>query len=193
MDKSIKRRKGVEIQTISVGVEAREDTCGKNPIEKGVVCTGKKFYRPALPSTYKETGISEDLNSGMEWVFRDYGRSLKQKNNPLPTREYMIKCDVQTNTKEREKNPNYRFFPVAYRTRSKRWSKNTGSFFGRMYSVVQYRYFHSRLTQVAIHLSAVNHLGTVLMIRRLCKICWKLWMKIVWWKRTTDHGGYFWL
>ena len=40
-------------------------------IEKGVMSTGKKVYRPPLPSTYKETELSEDLNDGMEWVFRD--------------------------------------------------------------------------------------------------------------------------
>ena len=32
-----------------------------------------KVYRPPLPSTYKEKEILEDLNYGMEWVFRDYG------------------------------------------------------------------------------------------------------------------------
>ena len=29
--------------------------------------------------------------------------------------------------------------------------------------------FHSRLTQITIHLSSVNHLGMVLMSMRLCK------------------------
>ena len=53
MDKSIKRRKKVEIHPIAVGVESRADACGKPPTEKGVICTGKIFYRTPLPSTYK--------------------------------------------------------------------------------------------------------------------------------------------
>ena len=82
MDKAIKRRKGVESYPTPVGVEAGAEACGKNPTEKVVIHTGKKVYRPPLPSTYKETELSENLNNGMEWVFRDYGISLKQKNTP---------------------------------------------------------------------------------------------------------------
>ena len=40
----------------------------------------------------------------MEWVLRDYGRSLKQSKDPLPTRDDVMEFDVQTNTKELEKN-----------------------------------------------------------------------------------------
>ena len=57
MDKSIKRQKGVEFQPLAVGVGAGAESCGKTPIEKGVICTGKKFYRPPLSSTYKETEL----------------------------------------------------------------------------------------------------------------------------------------
>ena len=45
-------------------------------IEKGVIRTKKIFYRTPLPPTYKETELSEDLNDGMEWVFRNYVRPL---------------------------------------------------------------------------------------------------------------------
>ena len=31
--------------------------------------------------------LSEDLNDGVEWVFRDYGISLKQSKDPLPPRD----------------------------------------------------------------------------------------------------------
>ena len=51
MDKAIKRRKGVEIQPISVGLDAGTEACSKKPTEKIVICTGKKVYRPPLPST----------------------------------------------------------------------------------------------------------------------------------------------
>ena len=65
MDKSTKRRKGVERQTIAVGVEARSYECEKKPIEKGVIHTGKKVYRHPIPSTYKEIELLEDLNDGI--------------------------------------------------------------------------------------------------------------------------------
>ena len=58
MDKDIKIQKGVEYQTKSVGVDAGAEARRKTPTEKGVIRTGKKVYRPPLPSTYKETEIS---------------------------------------------------------------------------------------------------------------------------------------
>ena len=61
------------------------EACVKT-IEHGVIHTGKKVYRPPLPSTYKETEFWEGLNNGMEWVFRDYGISLKQPGDPLAPR-----------------------------------------------------------------------------------------------------------
>ena len=66
MDKSIKRQKLFESQTIAVGVDAGVEACGKPPIEKVVIRTWKKLYRYPLTSTYEETKPSEDLNYGME-------------------------------------------------------------------------------------------------------------------------------
>ena len=82
MDKTTKIWKGVEGHTIAVGVEARVEACGKTPKEKGVIHTGKKVYRPPLPSTCKEMELLEDLNDGIEWVFIDYRISLKQGKDP---------------------------------------------------------------------------------------------------------------
>ena len=62
---AIKRQKGVEGYNIAVCVEAREYACDKPPIEKGVIHKGEKVYRTPLPSTYKETELSEDLNDIM--------------------------------------------------------------------------------------------------------------------------------
>ena len=87
---------------------------------------------------------------------------------------------------------NYRVYPVTYRTRSKRWSQNTGMFFVRMDSAGLSGDFNSRLTQVTIQLYAVNNLGTVLMILRLYKIWWKVWMKMVWYNKTEDHEDHWW-
>ena len=100
MDKYIKRQKWVEGQPIGVGVDAGEETFDKNLIEKGVIYTRQKSYRPPLPSTYKEMEISDDLNDVMEWVFRDYKRSLKQEKYHLPPRDDVMEFDVQTDTKE---------------------------------------------------------------------------------------------
>ena len=66
----------------------------KNPKEKGVIRTEKKFYRPPLPSTYQETELLEDLNNGMEWVLRYYRRNLKQAKESLPPRYDVIEFDV---------------------------------------------------------------------------------------------------
>ena len=57
-----------------------------NPPEKRIIYTGRKFYRPQLPLTYKETELSEELNYGMEWALRDYFRSLNQAKDPIPSR-----------------------------------------------------------------------------------------------------------
>ena len=64
----------------------------------------KKVYRPTIPSINNETEILEDLNDGTEWVFRDYGRYLKQTKDPLPPRDYIMEFDVRTNTKDLERS-----------------------------------------------------------------------------------------
>ena len=92
-------QKKVEVHPISVGVGAGAEACVKTPIEKGVILSGKKFYRPPLPYTYKEMELSEDHNDGMEWVFREYGRSLNRAKEPLPSRNDVMIFYVQTNTK----------------------------------------------------------------------------------------------
>ena len=111
MNKYIKRQKVVEVQTISVEFDAGAEACVKPPTEKGVICTGKKVCRPPLPYTYKETELSEDLNYGTEWAFRDYGRSLNQSKDPLPPRNDVMEFDVQTNTKYLENNIKLQCFP----------------------------------------------------------------------------------
>ena len=53
----------------------------------------------------------EDLRDGMEYVFRDYGRSLKEEKNPLPSRDNVMQFDVRNNTKELENNLNLQGCP----------------------------------------------------------------------------------
>ena len=40
----------------------------------------------------------------MEWVFRDYGRYLKQAKEPISPRNDVVEFDVRTNTKELKKD-----------------------------------------------------------------------------------------
>ena len=47
---------------------------------------------------------AENLNDGMECVFRYYGRSLNQSKDPLPPRDDVMEFDVLNNTKELENN-----------------------------------------------------------------------------------------
>ena len=63
-----------------------------------------KLYRPPLPSTYKETELSYDLNGDLEWVFRDYGKSLNQEKEPLPPRDNVADFNLNTGANEFEKN-----------------------------------------------------------------------------------------
>ena len=97
-----KQRKGCQGQAIP----AEGDKCSEQEmtLEKGVIRTGRKIYRPSLLSTYREPELSEDLNDRMEWVFRDYGRSLKRTKEPLPPREDIVEFEVGTDSKELEKN-----------------------------------------------------------------------------------------
>ena len=44
-------------------------------------------------------------------MFRDYGRSLRQAKGPLPPRDDAMEFDVQSNTKELEKNLKIQIFP----------------------------------------------------------------------------------
>ena len=80
------------------------EACGKPHKKKVVIHTVKKFYRPPLTSTYKETELLEELNNGMEWVLRDYGRSIKQEKGPLPPRDDVVEFDVWNNAKELDNN-----------------------------------------------------------------------------------------
>ena len=72
------------------------EACGKQNVEKGVIRTRNKVYRPPLPCTYKGMEISENLNDGMEWVFRDYSISLNQSKDPLPPNNDVVGFYVQS-------------------------------------------------------------------------------------------------
>ena len=87
------------------------EACGKPHTKKVVIHTVNKFYRLPLPSTYKETELLEELNNGMEWVLRDYGRSIKQEKGPLPPRDDVVEFNVHTNTKELENNLKIQGYP----------------------------------------------------------------------------------
>ena len=58
MEQVTKRREVVEGQSIDVGIQEREEVCGKTPTEKVVIHTGGKVYRTPLPSVYREIKLS---------------------------------------------------------------------------------------------------------------------------------------
>ena len=84
-----------------------------------------------LPSTYKETELSEDLNDGMKLVFRDYRKSLKQAKDPLPTREDVMEFYVLTNAKELEKNIELQGCPNDLHYKFKEVFKEYGNVFSK--------------------------------------------------------------
>ena len=61
-------------------------------------------------------------------------------------------------------------------------------YFVRMDSAGLSRGFHYRLKHVTIHLSDKNQPVTALMSLRLYENSWEIWMKMMWCKRTMDHG-----
>ena len=99
----------------------------------------------------------------MEWVFRYFGISLKQAKEPLPHRDDIMEFDVKTNTKELEKNIKLKGCSSDLQEKVKKAVTEYWDFFCEDGFRRPIRDFHSRLTQVAIHLSAVNCLGRVLM------------------------------
>ena len=128
MEKSVpKFQSVVEAEQLNVGPQQKQPLAeNENPARrsnleqgidksikrrKGVIRTGKKVYRPPLPSTYKETEISEELNDGMEWVFRYYRRLLNQTNEPLSSRDDIMELGVLPNTNGLEKNLKLQGFP----------------------------------------------------------------------------------
>ena len=90
MDQSINIGKGFESWTIAVGVEARTEACGEPLPIKGSYTHRGKFYRHPLPSTYKEIELLEVLKYGMEWVFIDHEKFLKQVKDPLTPRYDLV-------------------------------------------------------------------------------------------------------
>ena len=96
--------KGGERQPIDIGIGKIAEASGKITPEKGDILTGKKFYRSPLPSTYKEMELLEDLNDGLEWVFRDYGIYFRQVKDTLPPRDDVREFLVRNNTKYLENN-----------------------------------------------------------------------------------------
>ena len=114
---------------MAIGVESRVEAHWDKPPEKEVIHTGRKVYRPPLPSTYKKTELSDDLKNGTEWVFRDYVGSLKEAKEPLPPIDNAVEFDARNDVKELENNINCRDALVTFRKISKRWSLTNGIFF----------------------------------------------------------------
>ena len=99
-------------------------------------------------------------------MIRLYGRFLNQEKHPLPPRYYVMENYVQTNTNELENNLKIQVCTSDFQDKVKEVVTEYWDFFVRMDSGGISGDFHSRLTQVDIHLPAVNHLGMVLVSLR---------------------------
>ena len=150
LEKSIKIWKLVESQTTSVGVQARAKTCGGKPVETVVIRTGKRVYRPPLPATYKEIEILEDLKNGMEWLFRDYMRYLKQEKDPLPPGDDVMEFDMQKNTRELDKNLKPRIFPSDLQDM-------VNAVLTEYWDMLCEDVFHQNIQGFLFHINTVNH------------------------------------
>ena len=87
------------------------------PHIKGSDTHKEKVYSPPLPYTYNETELSEDINGGMECVFRDFWRSLKQAKDPILTMNDVVNLMCKLTQSSWRIIKNYRVAPVTYRTR----------------------------------------------------------------------------
>ena len=116
-----------------------------------VIHTGKKAYMHPLTSNLKETDLSDYLNNGIEWVFRDCGRYLKHAKDPLPLMGNMVEFDMRTDLEGLNNNLKLSYALVNFRTSSKKWSQITGMCFLSMDSTSLSGYFHSIFTKVTIH------------------------------------------
>ena len=113
-------------------------------------------------------------------MFRDYGRSLKQEKEPLPPGDDVMEFDVITNTEDPENNLKLQGFPSDLQDKVKEMVTEYWDLFCEYGFRRTIQGFNSILTQVAIHLSAVNHLVAVLTSLRLYESWRKGWMKMVW-------------
>ena len=104
MDGATNIRKVVTVRPIAIYVVTGDKVCWDKPLGEVVIFICRKFYIPPLIFTYNETEISENLNYGMELVFRDYGRSLKLEKDPVTTSDDMMDLYVSTDDISLEKN-----------------------------------------------------------------------------------------
>ena len=56
------------------------------------------------PFSYKETILPDNLNNGMEWVFRDFFIYLNRAKDPMTSMDNVVECDVSNDSKELEKS-----------------------------------------------------------------------------------------
>ena len=99
-------------------------------------------------------------------VFKDYGIFLKQAKEPIPPRDYVMEFNVKTKTKELEKILKLHSCTSDLQYKAKEVVTEYWDMFLSLDSVSLSGDFNSILTQVAIHVSSVNHLVTILMSTR---------------------------
>jgi hypothetical protein len=52
--------------------------------DQGFIRTGRKMYRPPLPSHYTGPEVEDDLLDGHDWVYKEHGKALRHTKEPFP-------------------------------------------------------------------------------------------------------------
>ena len=84
---------------------------GEPPTKPRAIDPPRKVYRPGLPNVYREPELKDDPNDGLDYFYKDYGKSLSAQKEPLPPRTDKIKFDVATHSQELERNLNLKAAP----------------------------------------------------------------------------------
>jgi hypothetical protein len=58
--------------------------------DRGFIRTGRKIYRPPLPSKYTEQELDDDLLEGHDWLYKEHGKAILKTVGPLPPRDNII-------------------------------------------------------------------------------------------------------
>ena len=78
--------------------------CEPEPTVDDSIHMNRKIYLPPLESVYIEPDFGPDLLEGMQLLYQQYGKSLRQQVAPLPPRDDIIDFNMSFHGTELDKN-----------------------------------------------------------------------------------------